>query len=319
MASYYYNLITTIVMSGNKVPRNLPLIFPLRYAIIVEEEFTKKKSDALDEIGRNILWEQLIEFLQHHPLTLQDLRLQYEAIGIDYNKKRACFLPKLNAPKDWATNAFEKLPDFFHGITAIQYRGTAFRLSLYSYEGGSEVPLFWKIYDGKDKGNERAYDLGLFANGGYVNIKHTAEKVWQSYTDMVNGKIAAWERLRSSENNLVSSLIIPCSSLWRSLDKGTNDGLLHTDNQKARGIKSNHQEDSASTEELGKIKVVIARGIGSLLNEEISSLYQISRFCNNCSKALPFRCSGKYCPAAENPTCYKERARKRKKKSQTKG
>lgn len=66
-----------------------------------------------------------------------------------------------------------------------------------------------------------------------------------------------------------------------------------------------------------KIKVTVTRSWDALFYKEISELYQLANYCNNCGKPLPFDYKGIFCPPlVENSGCAKKRARDRKHRSQ---
>ena len=104
------------------------------------------------------------------------------------------------------------------------------------------------------------------------------------------------------------------SDLWKMLDKSSSSGSIPPARLSQSRIKEikNLKEKNDYTQ---RISITVCKSWESLFVEEITTLYKMFRFCNNCGKALPFGYKGSYCPdTKDNEKCIKERARIRSRK-----
>lgn len=296
--------------------KSFPDKFPIRYAIVVKEfRGQKDAEDQLDEACSRVLWDQLITLLQNEPLTLDHLNLNYTSLNYSYKNQLLCSIPRLTIEKDWAANAASDLQKHIPEGTFSRGWGSAFSLGLISYGGSGEVPLFWKVYNHADDKKYVGQKVGLYYWGYFGIDKKSAEKIYRQYMRTMDGTdYWDYEHQRSTQKLEILDLRIPYSSLWSKLDAGQNDGhipnlaeQIEIDNEDPEG---KFLKDSPS-----HIPVTIVKDINSLFKEEMSSLYRVASFCNNCGKPLPFDWQGKYCPLKDNRECDKERARKRHRKS----
>jgi hypothetical protein len=293
--------------------KNLPDRFPLRYAIVLNED--KEDDETFFQTAqRKVLWDQLIEHLQNEPLNLKSLNFLYSSVGFSYNDVELCHIPRLTLlrTETWAETIANQIRSVMpRGSTTVSH-GIAFNIGLYSYQGATEIPFFWQVHAGHEE-PDFLKKTGLFSFAYYPKLQTLAKELYSQYEQIMLGKIEKWERQRLAEADIVY-LTIPNSPLWAALDRGQNNGIIspHADYIDIDETKVSKSELSKRP---NKISVVVAKNIKALFREEMFSLYRVASFCNNCGKALPFNYQGKYCPDnSDNQDCIRERARKRARK-----
>jgi len=296
--------------------KNLPDKFPIRYALIIRNlaDWDMDASLMGQERQRELLYKQLVIDLQQNPVTKERLTTQTISIivtllGIEIinlmmiNKDEKEIKLFIKNVKDLLPNAEFEPPRFDDFI---------FRLSLYSYCGNYEIPALIRAYNKRDDLDYLYEKLELEDRPKIINV------FYDIYQKMIKGNLRDWE-LYEHLNKYERPIYInsPYSELWKLLDSGALDGLIHTgylfENKIIKSLKEKQYKQ--------KIPIAICRSWESLFAEEISALYKMFRFCHNCGKALPFDYQGNYCPdTKENQQCMRERAKiraqKKRKKSQ---
>ncbi|MFA5935059.1 MAG: hypothetical protein WC827_04195 [Candidatus Paceibacterota bacterium] len=293
--------------------KSLPDRFPIRYAIVISE--TKdiiKANNDFDLSKRGSLSYQLLEYLKKTPISLDDLSIKYVSTEcIDGNNNKLCVLPKLNSNTDeWQKNIYEILKQNIPMFGSRKTEGEAFSLSLYSYEGMLEVPLFWRISHGLKKENIikelylKNYDEASLIKFGSI--------IDENFKRVMNGEVSIWENIFCLKEPLVFYIRVPYSELWKTLDHSINNGVISYSEDNSI-LKNQIKELDEDDDEY--IVVAIARGLYSLVTEEIYALYKTSKYCKSCGKPLPFGYKGNYCQnVLENKDCIKKRGRKRARK-----
>ena len=151
---------------------------------------------------------------------------------------------------------------------------------------------------------------------GYLENSSDIKCLYNDYEKIKDNKITNFQLYESMAKYAKPVYIsTPYSKTWKILDSGFQDGIIPV-------FGRSHKEDIIEKSELldekdgyskSKILVAVCRNWEELFAEEISALYKMFNFCNNCGRALPFDYKGNYCPdLSENKNCIKERNRKRK-------
>lgn len=294
--------------------KSLPEKFPIRYAIIVSEDFNDKKiKDDFDKSERNTLWCQFIDYIKKNPLTLDDLSINYvSAEYVTNNGNKICVLPKLKGNSKWQEQIYEILYKNIPLTIFSPSSGRAFNLSLYSYSGMLETPIFWKVAHGL-KPDEVIENLQLRALGQY-SLSGLDYSMDINFKRIMNGELDSWENQNNLKEPLVFYVRVPYSRLWKALDTSVNNGVVSYQNDVSL-IKSEVGKVE-EVEENEFITIVVAKNLLALMYEEMVSVYKASSFCNSCNKPLPFGYKGKFCPnSQENKACNQKRARIRKRRS----
>ena len=294
--------------------KSLPNKFPIRYAILVTDN--NKDDEEVDDFElskRRALWSQFIDYIKVKPLELNDLSIRYAGVGYrDKYDNMLSIIPKLNAPKEWSEKTQEAIMKIIPEGLFTLYNGHAFNLTLYSYEGMFDVPIFWKILKSNKNKDLLLKELKL-RQLNYYNTEGIKISMQKKYDQVMNGKTSLWENFSNLNQPAVFYIRIPYSKLWKAIDNGNEEGIVcycddNLDNLDDKIKKMNEPEQ-------GFINVAIVRDLESLMLEEMVSLYKVSSFCNSCGKPLPFDYKGKYCPdTPENIDCTRKRARIRHKK-----
>ncbi len=295
--------------------KSLPNEFPIRYAILVSDHHNNDIIDDFELSRRNSLWSQLIDFIKIKPLDVKDLYTMYTAISYeDQYENKLCVIPKLGGTKEWANQAGDNLRKFIPTGTFGSSYGSAFQLTLYSYTGMIQIPLFWKIMNYTDENKEQIVEELKLREVNYYFIDGLKPSVKKKYNQIMNTKTGLWENFSNLKQPPVFYVNIPYSKLWKALDEGNENGIVCFNNTDSLNNLEKIIENKG--EETKKfITVAIAKDLESLMTEEMVALYKASSICNCCSKPLPFDYNGKYCPdIRENIDCIRKRARQRKKK-----
>jgi hypothetical protein len=299
--------------------KNLPDKFPIRYALIVKSPFDDEFDDY-DIVAYHpefkefeICYRQFLSTIQKEPLSKKMIHMNnkclvFSLFGIEV--MRISQIEQLNSWDKELENFLKKIiPEI---KTDYKSYGNAFTLGLYSYAGNYEIPSFIRA--------KKYFTKNAFSGHSSLgNIDKTkTDSLIKLYESILSGKIKDWEYyqyIRKYEKPVY--ITSPYSDLWKALDNQLNGGTIPTKkdikltNNEIRNLaEKNHYKE--------RISIAVCKNWETLFAEEISTLYKMFNFCNNCGKALPFDYQGKYCPETkDNKECIKERARKRaRKKSQ---
>ena len=298
--------------------KNLPDKFPIRYALIIKNQFDYDRYDKRVLDGRQqeeeILCRQLIRFLQKNPITRRLLfakstSVKYSLVGIEIIN-----ITKFEESEVWVNILDKTMKNIIpEAVRECYSHGDAFELGLYSYRGNCEIPAFIDAYNKRENYDYIDHKFG-FGDSLVQSIKY----VYETYIKLKEGKIKDWE-LYEILTRFEKAIYInsPYSALWEALDKRLLDGTIPHDHL----FQYENKEIKAITEKSYKQKIPIAvcRSWEDLFGEEILALYKMFRFCHNCGSALPFDYQGNYCPdAKENQQCIRERARFRAQKTRKK-
>lgn len=282
--------------------KNFPDVFPIRYAIIAHSNLSEVSPQTKIAFKRD-----LVKIISSSRLSPKDLMLSYFIYDAYEYGKVYKFHPKL----EWAQSAFDCLNLFYEGDSNAHFLEKSYDLIFLSYQGNNEVPFFHEYFNNKD--NPFSYYQNRFGVGIKESTKFSCS-IFRDYYDLIMNK-----KSESAEGNFLSLMsvlgeaisITSCNSaMWKALDRGKNEGILHK-----RNIFDISEEEKHQVEEK-KIEVLLCDSWERLFMEEVWRLYKVSNFCQNCGVALPFNFSGKYCP--ENTQCKRSRDRIRQKESQTK-
>lgn len=291
----------------------LPTTFPIRYVITVTDHTeNKKNSGYFNDMRKKVLWDQLITFLQKTPLEPEDLSLGFTSINYSYKDAQLCHIPMLGRDRDWAKKASAKLMEEMPEGTFSDGWGSAFNLGLIAYKGMMELPLFWKTYTSASDPISKRSEIDLRPWGHYNLNKEQAENVYKFYKGFSQIDYWDYEKKRSTDKIKVYNLLIPYSKLWAMLDgdrskfKGCIPPMTEFD---VAGIEKIDLQDKPEY-----IQVTVVKNLPDLFWEEVSALYKIASFCNNCGRILPFTGKNQYCSKEDNEECHKDRARKRARK-----
>jgi hypothetical protein len=296
--------------------KSLPEKFPIRYAIVVDSHtIDDEEQDAFELAKNSSLLRQLMAYLISHPLNRQeDLTLGYQSISFSDSSSKLGIIPQLYPDKDWLTETKKKLEEFLNPYPIALYRfiqtsGRAYDLTLYSYAGMCDVPIFTRILNHNDKKTFEDYNLKR------LNF-NCDDKVFndlsQKYKVIMRGYDRWTQYSPFKREKEVFYMELPYTKLWKNLDSGI---CLGTVSGLPWKNKYENERNEGGVETGEKIRVAVSFGIEPLLLEEMYALYKISSFCNCCGKPLPFDYKGKYCPnISENIDCNRKRARLRKKK-----
>jgi len=298
--------------------KNLPDKFPIRYAIVTYDldalEFDDPKLKAAYLKDKESLFIQYVSKLQ----TGNDLSSGYYNIGLNYLNEEILNVKSLKYDYPYKGEDFLKIIENIKqelckflvvdkkDIRDFWGNGNAFDAFLYSYTGSGERPAFLISYENILK---KKVDFDFYVYKGTIKI------FYDLYEKIRQGKLSGIElneKLIKYDKPIFINTYY--SKKWEYADKGKTNGLFKprlTDHELIDKI--NEADETLSDR---KINVAVCRSWEELFAEEIRQIYNISSFCNNCGKALPFDYQGKYCPPdlTENAECVKERARKRAKK-----
>jgi len=293
--------------------KSLPNRFPIRYAILVGDNLRKDDlEDDFDISKKNSLWCQFNEYIKTNPLTLKDLIISYVSAEYrDTNNNKLCVFPKLKGSEEWLEKTIDALDKTVPFGLYTRNHGRAFYLTLYSYKGMLELPIFHRVAYGSDK--DKVMEELKLKELNYYSLEGLSHSIEINHKRIMNGQLDMWENYNYLKESLVFYLRIPYSKLWKALDMSENDGSVcfNGDHKKL----SRFIEELEDVEEREYITVAIAKNLDALMTEEMISLYKTSNFCNNCGKPLPFDSKAKYCPnIPENIDCNRKRARIRKKR-----
>ncbi len=287
--------------------KNLPDQFPIRYAIIVSNNKDRGAGDDLTKSKINSLWSQLIEYLKKKPLDTDDLSLGFRSVSYtDKDENKLCDIGLLNGTKEWADDFADILIKSLPTGTLTKSRGDIFDLTLYSYKGMGEMSIYSKIISCYDQ--EKVLNTLTLKSLGYFSIDGLKKSTQDKYDKITSNKHNLWTGFRMLNEPSVFYLQLPYSALWKLLDTKTSKGVASFNEIKDE-LKSSEEVQSTL------INVVVAKDIESLITEEILAIYKMSNFCQSCSKILPKKYKGKFCPSTrENRDCIRKRNRMRQKK-----
>ncbi len=296
--------------------KQLPDIFPIRYAMIIETGNDEELNDRplLPDPKIEMLFRQYILMLQKEPLTTKNIRPQADYVKATFFDIDIAYIAKLQAENNWEQETIKSLKSILPNIT-VSHTGTGFFLenSLYSYQGAYEIPSFIKFKKETEKTSfdivRRKYSLNSSMYGFFYN----------KYKEILDDKINSWELYQIlAKYRQPIRIEAPYSELWKFLDTRGNEGIItpntqRTENNKALSLTLSQIKDTNQ-----KIEIVICRNWEELFAEELSAFYKMLKRCKNCNKPLPFNYKGNYCPdLTENNNCIKERNRKRKSQSKS--
>lgn len=281
----------------------LPLKSPIRYAIIAHSELKPEQKHHEEALHR-----QLVSWLMHKPVTLSRVRLHYAYHDLKQYGIPASTLARLDPDPDWAQRAekyFTNLVPDLSGWT--KGTNTAFALSLYSYQGGSERPLFQRTFDKSDPANK---DRLSGRKRIVAKSVHKEElKVWnKSYEELMQNKISEadfWERKRGAPEPV--TINVPYSYVWKALDNGWNNGIIPQLSWHGLERVQLSKEISGKQVEEKTIPVVVCRNLRALYFEEFYQIYKNSRHCKLCGAALRDGFKGEYCLKEDNSSCSRKR------------
>jgi hypothetical protein len=289
--------------------KNPPANFPIRYAIVLSHG-SKKHKDDLDVSKSKSLWSQFVDFLKQNPLEPTDLSIGYVTVTYSdkYNNK-LCEIPLLRGERDWSKKLLDLLTNNIPEGRFSEGFGTYFHLTLFSYQGMMEAPIFSRILHGKNE-EEISKSLRL-KSFGYYSVEGLRKTVQIKYDKVMSGNSGFWQNFRLLNEPPVFYIQVPYSKLWEAIDRGKLQGVASY-NEIDEGIYKDLKEEVEET----FITIAIAKDLDALITEEIIAIYKSSNFCRMCGKVLPIGYKGIFCPdTKENTDCVKKRARIRKKKS----
>lgn len=288
----------------------LPEIFPIRYAMIIDTGNDEDLDDRplLPDPKVEMLFRQYVLNLQKEPLSKSNLRPRADYIKASFLDIDIAYIAKLEGEEGWLNDTSKALTSILDGIK-INFTGTGFFIdtSLYSYRGSCEIPSFIKFKKEADK-------IGLNEVAKKYSVKSSIYKYfYNKYKEILEDKISSWELYQIlTRYKQPIRIEAPYSEIWKFLDTGKNEGVIpaniyRTDNKVILDSIPRQAKDLNN-----KIEVVVCRGWDELFAEELSAFYKTLKRCKNCNKPLPFNYKGNYCPdLPENKHCVKERNRKR--------
>lgn len=302
----------------------LPLIFPLRYAIIIktgnDEDFDDRP--LLPDPKMEMLFKQYVLKLQQEPITKNHLRPAAYYIKANYFNIDIAYLAKLadnnesGTVKGWLSETKDAFIKMLPGVD-VKSSGWGFFLdvSLYSYSGAFELPSFVKFWlETKKTSFDKAritFNLESSMFGFFYN----------KYQEILNNKLSSWDLYQIlSQYRQPIRIEAPYSTLWKFLDSADSDkGIITPSIHKDENEEQfNLLPSQVENEDDKKIEIIVCRSWEELFAEELSAFYRTLTRCKNCNKPLPFNYTGIYCPdTPENIGCKKERNRIRKSQSRT--
>lgn len=294
----------------------LPEIFPIRYAMVVETGNDEELNDRslLPDPKIEMLFRQYILKLQKEPLTRKNIRPQADYLKATFFDVDVAYIAKLEAENDWTQKATDSLKSILPEIL-INHTGTGFFIetSLYSYRGAYEIPSFIKFKKETDNSNfdniRRQYTINSSMYGYFYN----------KYKEILEDKISSWELYQIlAKYKQPIRIEAPYSELWKFLDSRGSDGIITPNIHRSENKESLSLLPIQTNDINQRIEIVICRSWEELFAEELSAFYKTLKRCKNCNKPLPFNYKGNYCPdLPENNNCIKERNRKRKSQSKS--
>lgn len=307
--------------------KNLPDIFPIRYAIIISDWLNKDDSSENEKpqfytpATFEMLFRQMLLALQKEPLSEELLMPKSETIKFKFMDVEIIKIAKLNAPFNWANTLGVEIPKIIPEAKRSSIEvGSAFDIGLYSYRGASEIPSFITAGNILAKHGGIEGHLKIAEKFGYVENGANVRFLYDNYKRLRNNEITSFQLYESMAKYAKPIYIsTPYSKVWEVLDGGFQNGIVKLSSKFNIHdfIGKIEMDDKKRNYGENKITVAVCKSWEELFAEEISAVYKILNFCNNCGKALPFDYQGKYCPATKgNEECTRARARKRAKKSQ---
>lgn len=289
----------------------LPEVFPIRYAIILNARNDKNLDNKLllPDPKVEMLFRQYILKLQKEPLSKSGLRPRADYIKASFQDIDIAYLAKLEGEEGWLKTTSDKLTSILPGIK-INFTGTGFFIetSLYSYRGAYEIPSFVKFKKEEDK-------IGFYEVERKYNIKSLIYRYfYDKYKEILEDKVNSWELYQIlARYKQPIRIEAPYSEIWEFLDAGKNNGFISSNIYRTEDKIIHDSLPDKIKKSNSKIEIVICRSWKELFAEELSALYKTLKRCRNCNKPLPFKYKGNYCPdLSENKNCIKERNRKRK-------
>lgn len=292
-----------------------------------EYEANEIDSPVKEKEKTELLYRQFMLILQETPITKERLSLDYASLHLYLYGIEMANIVKLSADAVWVDSSIKKLKEIMPESQTGYAYGRAFQLGLYSYKGATEIPVFLAINNAYQKDIKTAQ-----IKFSYYGSKKKMDGFYKIFTKIKDGKMKDWELYQSFvQHEKPLYLNIPYSDVWAELDKSkyskaTNGKIEENDLNGLISPSFFHKDLPETLRNLEKntknnnrtINVAVCKRWEDLFAEEISALYKIMNFCNNCGKALPFDYQGKYCPESkENEECIRKRARMRaSKKSQ---
>lgn len=288
--------------------KNLPNKFPTRYALIAQnleieelEDFRLKNVQIAKTEG---LFNQFISKLQKESLSRDILLNEYSSVQFYHFNTEIADIAKLGSSTEWIDTLEKEFLKILPQVDmSATFRGKAFSVGLYSYQGNTEIPAFIRAHNAV--GNQKLQEgFGFISRGDLLFFRGTYQRI-------CTNKISDWQ-LYQLLNEYERPIYITSnqSSIWKALDKGILNGTTPPDN--IFYLKNPIMKKIKDQSFKEKINIMVCRNWQSLFAEEIRTLYKMFCFCNNCDKPLPLNYKGSYC--LENQECKKERARKRSKK-----
>ncbi len=289
--------------------KNLPEIFPVRYAVVAEDVYSASLKGAVK--SSDWLFKQLLRLIQSEPLTADKLKLKASSMRFTDLGIPAFTIEKLDPHIDWDNKIRRDIHEQFPGISWNYHMGATYNLNLVSYAGRYEIPVLVEAHNKKG-------DIDfLHDRFGYSFNRTDLDIIYELFEELKNGNLSdtrLWS-IRASTNEPVL-IEADISSLWEHLEdpEGMNKGVLSSFNVMARPQR--YQEIPPEPTSKRKIQIYVCKSWDSLMVEELYALKRATTFCLNCGKGLPYGSRHKYCP--DNPECRRARDRERARRTKAK-
>lgn len=254
------------------------MTFPVRYAIVAERLGTASEREKTEDY-LNVLRKQG---------TLSEY-----AVFVGHSR----ILDILHQDKDIQKDFIEPTNVGFNAawdISILSYEGV--------YKGILEGPIFLNVINNLTSFSKDVIEAALFVKGLFEKL-FTGDITALQFYDI------------KSEYEVVTTLKIKKNSILKQLDTGYCNGIFQTalffDNEEL--VKSFHYDALDVIQPETYVDIKVSGSWLTLFLDEVDTILQQTRLCNNCKKPLPLGSKLRYCPdTPENKNCVQERQRLRK-------
>lgn len=300
---------------------NLPQTFPIKYALVVQDAGIRKTLGQFNEVNfsiRQALRTELLKFLKTEPLLPEHLKIPCSFVACRDEWKNKIFeIPKFNPDKDWSKEAITSLKKIVPDGDFVSKEGMGFEMTMISYGGLMDTPLYFKILNPPSISNKRELDiLKIISHSISSSFGHPGDeqkdKIRKKFKEITNGRFGFSESFNAINEPPVFYISAPSSKLWRALEDQKLKGVVFGDEDNLEEISKiiNKTEKEG---DYPPIHIAVAKSFSALITEEMIALYKESKFCQNCGEMLPFyspegnKYKGRYCPENENNECKRKR------------
>lgn len=263
---------------NDEVLEALLMTFPVRYAVVAERLGTaserEKTEDYLNVVRKQGTLSEYAIFVGHSRIL--------DVLNQDQDTQQDFIEPTnvgLNATWD---------------ISIVSYEGV--------YDGILEGPIFLNVISNPASFSKDVVKAALFVKGLFEKVFTGGISALQFYD--IKSEYEAATTLKIKKNNIL-----------KQLDTGYSNGIFQTalffDDEEL--VKSFHYDILDVIQPETYVDIKVAGSWLTLFLDEVDTILQQTKLCNNCKKPLPLGSKLRYCPdKPENQDCNKERQRLRK-------